>query len=150
MQAPIQSCPSVETCPPPLQGRSNMPPVLYAQVCPDEVSDLRSVVARLGNSWMPLTFYASLRALQQPHKHSQLFTLNQNIAMYIQCALCALSAFFPPSPRGFLQSTVGPHQSTEMALDKATSHIIVTHPSCFFWLPPWENVNRSTTLIYSM
>jgi len=45
---------------------------------------------------------------------------------------------------------VGPHQSTEMALDKATSHIIVTHPSCFFWLPPWENKNRSTTLIYSI
>jgi len=43
-----------------------------------------------------------------------------------------------------------PHQSTEMAPERATSHIRVTHPPCLFWLPPWENVNRSTTLIYSM
>jgi len=28
------------------------------------------------------------------------------------------------------------------------SHIKVTHPPCLFQLSPWENVNRSTTLIY--
>ena len=33
---------------------------------------------------------------------------------------------------------------------KGSSHIKVTHPApCLSWLPPWENVNRSTILIYS-
>jgi len=64
---------------------------------------------------------------------------------YIQYAL---SVFFFPffflllSPRGFLQSTVQPHQSTKMALERAASHIKVTHPPCLFQLPPWKNVKQ--------
>ena len=54
------------------------------------------------------------------------------------------------SPRGFLQSTARPHQSTARPLQRATSHIKVTHPPYLFLLLPWENVNRSTTLIYCM
>ena len=27
-----------------------------------------------------------------------------------------------------------------------TTTIKVTHSPCLFWLPPWQNVNRSTTL----
>ena len=70
---------------------------------------------------------------------------------YIQYALSTLSFFlwggrgcfvlFVLSVERFLQSTVQPHQSTEMALERATSHIKVTHPPCLFQLPPWENVN---------
>jgi len=51
-------------------------------------------------------------------------------------------------PRGFLQSTTQLHQSTSRSLERATSHIKVTCPTCLFRLPPWENVDRSTTLIY--
>jgi len=82
------------------------------------------------NSWIPFTFQPALWVLQKPHKHSHSLQLAT------------------PSSRGYLQSTAWPHQSTEMALERATSHIKVTHPPCLFWLPPWENVNRSTTLIY--
>ena len=61
-----------------------------------------------------------------------------------------LFLFFPFfwSPRGFLQSTVWPH---EMALERVASHINVTCPCppCLFRLPPWVNVNHSTTLINS-
>ena len=48
------------------------------------------------------------------------------------------------SPRGFLDSTVWPHQNIEMTVERATSPIKATHPPCLFWL---GNVNRSTTLI---
>jgi len=34
------------------------------------------------------------------------------------------------SPRGFLQITMLPHQSTEMALERAANLIEVTHPPC--------------------
>ena len=40
------------------------------------------------------------------------------------------------SPRGFLQSTMWPHQSTEMALERAASHIKMTSLPCLFQLPP--------------
>ena len=43
-----------------------------------------------------------------------------------------------------------PHQSIARPLERATSHIKVTRPPCLFQLPPWENVNRSTTLIHCM
>ena len=49
-----------------------------------------------------------------------------------------------------LQSTVWPHQSTTRPLVRAASHIKVTRPPCLFWFPPWEDVNRSTTLIHRM
>ena len=52
--------------------------------------------------------------------------------------------FFFVSAERFLQSTMQPHQSTKMALEWAASHIKVTRPPCLFWLPPWENVTRST------
>jgi len=42
-----------------------------------------------------------------------------------------------------------PHQIiVDMAPERAASLIKVTHPP-FLLLPPWENVNRSTTLINS-
>jgi len=44
-----------------------------------------------------------------------------------------LSSF---SPKGFLQSTLWPHQSTEMTLEKAITNIKVRHPLCLFQLPP--------------
>ena len=42
------------------------------------------------------------------------------------------------------------HQSTARPLERSASHIKVTCPPCLFRLPPWENVNRPTTLIYHM
>jgi len=57
--------------------------------------------------------------------------------------------FFFLIPRGFLQSTAWQHQSTTRPLERAVSHIKVTHPPCLLWLLPWENVNRSTTLTSS-
>ena len=98
-----------------------------------------------GTSWMPFTFQFALRALQQPHKQShslQLATHTELAHHYIQYALSTLTL----SPRVFLQSTTWPHQSTEMALERATSPIKVAHPPCLLRLSPWENVNRSTTL----
>ena len=108
-----------------------------------------SRVSRLGNSWMPFTFQPALWALQQPHKHSQ--SLQQAIRIelahhYIEYALSTLSTFCKYNR--ILQSTVRPHQSTEMALERVASHIKMTCLHCLFQLPPWENVNRSTTLIY--
>jgi len=43
------------------------------------------------------------------------------------------------------------HQSTEMALERVTSHIKVTSPPCLFQLPPYENVkqlNNMSDVIY--
>jgi len=51
---------------------------------------------------------------------------------------------------GFLQSTMRPHLSTARPLERAANHIKGTCPSCLFRLPPWENVNRSTTLMHQM
>jgi len=36
--------------------------------------------------------------------------------------------------------------TTARPLERAASHIKVTYPHCLFWLLPWENVNRLTTL----
>jgi len=47
-----------------------------------------------------------------------------------------------------IHSTVRSHQSTEMVLERAASHIKVTRPPFLFRLLPWENVKRSTALIY--
>jgi len=55
---------------------------------------------------------------------------------------CLLLICYPYALCGF--------QTTKMTLERAASHIKVTCPPCLFWLLPWENVNRSTTLIYSM
>jgi len=106
-----------------------------------------STVSWPGNSWMPFTFQPALWALQQPHKHShslQLATDTELAHHYIQYVY-QLFPLFILSQIGFLQSTLWPH---EMALERAASHIKMTHPRCLFQLPPWENVNRSTTLIY--
>jgi len=97
-----------------------------------------------GNSRMLFTFQPVLWVLQQPHKHShslQLATHTELAHHYIQYAL----SFFL-SPRGFLQSTTWTHQSTEIALERAASHIEVTHPPCIFLLL----ANRSTTLIWGI
>ena len=69
------------------------------------------------------TFQPALRVLQHPHKHShslQLAIHTQLAHHYIQSALGMIGLFFP---RGFIQSTVQPHHSTEMALERATNHI---------------------------
>jgi len=58
--------------------------------------------------------------------------------------------FFLLSPKRILQSTAQPHQNTSRPLERAANHIKVTHPPCLFQLPPWENVNRSTTPIHCM
>jgi len=50
----------------------------------------------------------------------------------------------------FKSGTTQSHQSTEMTLERTASHVKVTRPPCLFQLPPWEYVNRSTTLINSM
>ena len=39
------------------------------------------------------------------------------------------------NPREFLQSTMQQHKSTEMTLERADSHIKVTHPPSLFRLP---------------
>ena len=111
------------------------------------------------NFWGPLTnwkFEPSPRA----HTHSLHTELAYHCIMgscRIQYALSTLVFFVVVvvffvclfvSPRGFLQSTTWPHQSTARLLERATSHIKMTHPPCLFRLLPWENVNRSTTLIY--
>jgi len=51
----------------------------------------------------------------------------------------------PLKSKRILQSTTWPHQSTEMALARATSHIKVVRPPCFQLLPR-KNVIRSTSL----
>ena len=91
-------------------------------------------------------FHPAHWVLQQFHKHShsrQLATQTELAHHYIQYALATLSVFFFNFyiERVF-QSTAQPHQSTKMALERAASHIKVTHPPCLFQLPPWENVNR--------
>jgi len=95
-----------------------------------------------GNSWIPFNFQPALRVLQQPHKHSH--SLQQ--AIHTQLAFNSLFL----CPKGFLQSIMWRHQSTTRPLERAASHIKVTHPPCLFRLPSWENVNRSTTLIHCM
>ena len=99
------------------------------------------------NSWMLFTFQPALQVLQQPHKHLhslQLANHTQLAYRYIQYALWTLSVFF----LFVFQSTMWPYQSTEMALERAASHIKVTRSPGLFRLPPWEIVSRSTTLIY--
>jgi len=104
-----------------------------------------------GNSWCCSLSRLPFWAPQQPHKHPhslQLAIHTQLVHHYIQYALLALSAFCHfLSPREFLQSIAWAHQSTEMALERAASNIKETHPPCFFWLLPWENV---TTPMHSI
>jgi len=83
--------------------------------------------------------FPALWVLQQPRKHShslQLANHTQLAHHYIQWALSTLSVSKRISSK-YRQA----HQST--ARPQATSKW-----HCLFQLLPWENVNRSTTLIY--
>jgi len=66
-----------------------------------------------GNSWMPFTFQPALWALQQPHKHSHTPASYSHWTSTSLHSMCSINSF---CPRGLLQSTARPHQSTEMAL----------------------------------
>ena len=109
-----------------------------------------------GNSWMSFTFPAcssgTLAAPQTftltPASYSHSTSTSLHSIGFIN-SFCFFLLFFL-SQRGFLQSTVRPHQSTTRPLERVTSHIKGTRPPCLFQLPPWENLNRSTTLIHSM
>ena len=84
-----------------------------------------------GNSWMPFTFQAALQALQQPHKHSHSLQLaihtEPSTSLHSICFVSSLCfSFFIEVQIGFLQSTAQPHQSTEMAFERAASHIKLT------------------------
>ena len=98
-----------------------------------------------GNSWMPFTFQPALWVLQQPQKHSHSLQL-ATYSLSTSTSLHSIGFIYSFSPRGFLQSTTWPHQSTVRPLERAASHIKGTRPPCLFRLPPWENVNRSTTV----
>jgi len=74
----------------------------------------------------------------QPHKHPHSLQLAIPMELAHHYILCAL--------RQFLQSTMWPHQSTEMVFERPASHIKVARPPCLFLLLLWENVSRSTTL----
>jgi len=95
---------------------------------------------------MVCTDLPALQVLQLPHKisHSLQLATDTELAHH-----CIQYQFFP---FGFLQSTTCtlPHRSTTRPHERAASHIKVTRPPCLFRLLPWENVNRSTTLIYPM
>jgi len=98
-----------------------------------------------GNSWIPFTFQPALQALQQPHKHSyslQLAIHTRSASTLLHSKGFMISIFFL-SPTGFLQSIAWSHQSTESALERATSHIKVTCPPCLFRLLSWENEAHS-------
>ena len=100
---------------------------------------------------LPFTFQHALRALQQSHKHSHsLQPAHSTSTSLNSIGFINSFRFFFLKLRGFLQSTARPHQSTTRPLETATSHIKGTRPPCLFWLPPWENVNRSTTLVHHM
>ena len=76
---------------------------------------------------------SKLRALQQIPQTSlpTLATFHTEVAnQYIQQAIQALYVFviFYLSPRGLLQSTAQPYQSTKMTLEGAASHIQVNAP----------------------
>ena len=90
---------------------------------------------------MPFTFQSALRVLQQPHKHSHSFQL----ANHTQLAHHHVPFFF--TSKRISSKYCMANQSTKMAHERAASHIKVTYPPCLFQLPPWGNVNRSTTLI---
>ena len=102
-----------------------------------------------GNSLMPFTFSLASAAPQTfthtPSSYSHSTSTSLHSLGFIN-SFC----FFFLSPRVFLQSTMQPHQSAAKPLERAASHIKVTCPPCLFWLPPWENVNQSTTLIHCM
>ena len=96
----------------------------------------------LGCNSLSSLFFMRFSSPTNIHTHStNLVALNQHIT-----TVNRLYQLF----RGFLQSTVWPHQSTARPLERAASHIKVTRPPCLFQLPPWENANRSTTVIYCM
>ena len=139
----------------PVSGRSPYP--LQNYVCFSSGSPLGQRV--LATNLLPLIGPGlncpKSQLVRNIHTHSsQLFTLKL-AHHYIQQALSTLSFFFWVvcfffGPRGFLRSTTRPHQSTARPLERAANHIKVTHPPCLFRLPPWENVNRSITLIHRM
>jgi len=71
--------------------------------------------------------------------------------LHSKCFMISSHFSFFLSPRGFLQSTAQSYQSTEiMTFERAASNIKVTCPPCLFWLPSWEYVTQSTTLINCM
>jgi len=85
---------------------------------------------KMGGSWnaersTSFIFHPARWAFQQPHKHS--YSLQRISSKY----------------HGHIQALPGHLKGT-------ASHIKVTHPPCLFQLPPWENVNRSTTPIHCM
>jgi len=93
---------------------------------------VKSTVPWPENSWIPRNFQADLWALQQPHEHSH--SLFSQLAHYPFNMLHELFQFIL-SPIEFLQSTMQQHKSTEMTLERAASHIKVTHPPSLFRLP---------------
>ena len=121
-------------------------------------SELHAEIAKI---WLPVAFQKDHRHTHQnPLKSSPVSERSANpLQNYFSfcfffffgfVCLFVFFLFFFWSPRGFLQSTARPHPSTTRPLERAASHIKVTCPPCLFQLPPWENVNRSTTLIHRM
>ena len=85
---------------------------------------------------MPITFPTCSLGTSAAHRHSHSFQLATHTELahhYIQYALQTL----PFKAEEFLQSTTWPHQSTEMTLERAASHIEVTCPPYLFQLLPW-------------
>ena len=108
-----------------------------------------------GNSWMPFIFQPALRALQQPHKQSH--SLQQAIHTQLSTSLHSIGFInsfffffcFFLSPRGFLQSTAWPHQSTARPLERASSHHQSDTPSLFIpvaTMGKCKQINNSNSL----
>jgi len=82
-----------------------------------------------GNSWMPFTFQPAVRVLQQPQKHSHSFQLAIHTELCSTLLVSLLSICFINSFHFFFFFlskriySARPYQSTEMTLDRTSSHI---------------------------
>ena len=114
-----------------------------------------STVPWPGNSRMPFTFQPACSSGSSAAPQTFTLTLasyshRTSTSLHSICFInpsiffCSFSLL---SSRGFLQSTAQPHQSTELALERAASHIKETHPPTLSRLLPQENVNRSNNYL---
>ena len=101
-----------------------------------------SIVLLPNNCVMISVFQDGSLPFQYTHKHSS--PLRQ--ALHTQIAnhhiQWARKSFYFFKVGGFLQSSAQPHESGPIPLQWAAGHIKGTHPPCWFWLLPWESVNK--------
>jgi len=118
---------------------------------------LKGELSRVHRSGMLFTFQPALRVLQQAHKHSyslQLYSSSHSTSTalpsigFISCfrLLLLLLLLLFLSARGFLQSTVQPHQSTKLTLERALAtskwHTLLIYSGCCHWKWKCKPINN--------